>query len=314
MQQTHHPRATILFLAYNQQDFVTQAAQSCLDQQCEPLEIILSDDCSEDCTFERLQQLAKSYAGPHRVLVRQNPHNLGIADHYNTLIGLASGDLLITAAGDDISSLHRAQALLEAWDASNGKLDLIASYAKSIALNGQDSGKIIQVDQLSHWTNAAQWCKKRPYVVGATHAFTKRIWAQFGSLASDIPYEDQIITLRALCMGGGLTLETPLISYRAGGVSAKKTTSDKASRLDAIAKRYARQLAVFNQVRLDLDRAGLASLWTGKVKRYWTRSHAALSLLRMRQQKQKIHALALWKMVRQCGPLWTLRQFFYTWQ
>lgn len=96
------PQATILFLAYNQEDFVAEAAHACLAQQGEPLEIIFSDDCSTDNTLAILQEVVRSYSGPHQVTVRQNAHNLGIADHYNTLVKLAQGELLITAAGDDV--------------------------------------------------------------------------------------------------------------------------------------------------------------------------------------------------------------------
>lgn len=182
--------ATILLLAYNQQNFVAQAAQSCLDQVGEPLEIILSDDGSTDDTFEILQKVARQYNGPHRVILRQNARNLGIADHYNTLIELATSQLLITAAGDDISYPERAQTLYKAWQDSGFKLDLIASYAQSVTHTGQATGKTIKVDQLADWKDAADWCAKRPYVVGATHAFTKRTWSEFGPISSDIPFED----------------------------------------------------------------------------------------------------------------------------
>ncbi|MEY5029841.1 MAG: hypothetical protein RLZ63_2156 [Pseudomonadota bacterium] len=303
--------ATILFLAYNQQEFVAQAAQSCLAQVGEPLEIILSDDCSSDNTYAILQQVASQYSGPHRVIVRQNHKNLGIADHYNALVELAQGQLLITAAGDDISYPERAQTLYKAWQASACKLDLIASFGHSITHDGQPTGKTIKVDQLAKWKSAADWCAKRPYVVGATHAFTKRIWTAFGPIASDIPYEDQIVALRALCLGGAKTLELPLVDYRTGGVSAKVTGRSPEEKRQHIEKRYTRQKAVFLQVQKDLVRAGQAQLWKGKVKRYLDRSVAALWLLRKCsidfQNLNKIREFG-----QQCGWLWLTRQIYYS--
>jgi glycosyltransferase involved in cell wall biosynthesis len=302
---------TILFLAYNQQDFVAQAAQSCLEQLGKPLEIILSDDCSTDNTYAILQKVASEYSGPHQVIVRQNHKNLGIADHYNTLIELAQGDLLITAAGDDISYPKRAQTLYKAWQESGGKLDLIASYAQSITHDGQATGRTIKVDQLAKWKDAADWCAKRPYVVGATHAFTKRIWSEFGQITSDILYEDQIVALRALCLGGAQTLELPLIDYRTGGVSAKVSSRSPEQKRQHIEKRHTRQKAVFLQVQKDLIRAGQAQLWTGNVKRYLDRSVAALSLLKecsiTFQNLNKIR-----KFGQQCGWLWLIRQIYYS--
>jgi glycosyltransferase involved in cell wall biosynthesis len=303
--------ATILFLAYNQQDFVAQAAQSCLAQVGEPLEIILSDDCSTDNTYAILQQVASQYTGPHRVVVRQNHKNLGIADHYNTLVELAHGQLLLTAAGDDISYPERAQTLYKAWQASACKLDLIASYAHSITYDGQANGKTIKVDQLANWKTAADWCAKRPYVVGATHAFTKRIWTEFGPIASDIPYEDQIVALRALCLGGAQTLELSLVDYRTGGVSAKATGRSPEEKHQHIEKRYTRQKALFLQVQKDLVRAGQAQLWTGKVKRYLDRSVAALWLLRKCSiNLQNLNKI--WEFGQQCGWFWLTRQIYYS--
>lgn len=304
--------ATILFLAYNQQDFVAQAAQSCLAQVGEPLEIILSDDCSTDNTYAILQQVASQYTGPHRVVVRQNHKNLGIADHYNTLVELAQGQLLITAAGDDISYPERAQTLCKAWQASACKLDLIASYAHSITHDGQPTGKTIKVDQLAKWKNAADWCAKRPYVVGATHAFTKRIWTEFGPIASDIPYEDQIVALRSLCLGGAQTLQEPLLDYRAGGVSSSIATQGKRQRLSAMQRRYTRQRAVFDQVHTDLVHAGLAHLWRSKVKRYYSRAQVALQLIGLQHSNARPSPSQLLHWSQSCGIFWMLRQLVHT--
>lgn len=308
------PQATILFLAYNQQDFVAEAAHSCLAQQGEPLEIIFSDDCSTDNTFAILQDVVRSYSGPHQVTVRQNAHNLGIADHYNTLVKLAQGELLITAAGDDISYPQRAQALVEAWRSSGCKLDLIASYAQSMTYEGQVTEQQIKVDQLANWNSAADWCRKRPYVIGATHAFTKRIWTEFGEIESDIPYEDQVVTLRALCLGGAATIPSALLSYRAGGVSAKLRALNANDKRAAMFKRYSRQHAVFGQVHKDLTNAGLEHLWVGKVKQYFDRAQAALDLLHNQSDKTRPRLAQVLSMLQQCGLFWTVRQSYYTYR
>lgn len=306
------PQATILFLAYNQQDFVAQASQACLEQQGGPFEIIFSDDASSDNTYAILQHAVAHYHGPHTVVVRQNSRNLGVADHYNTLIKLAQCELLITAAGDDISYPERAQTLLAAWHDGSRKLDLLASYAQSITHDGQNTGQTIQVDQLSDWRSAAQWCAKRPYVVGATHAFTKRIWTEFGDIDSDITYEDQIMTLRALCLGGAATIPTALVSYRQGGLSAKVRSTNSDQKRLALYKRYSRQRSVFSQIHKDLKKVGLDHLWSGKVKQYLDRAQAALHLLQCQSSKVWPSMGQVWLMIRQCGIFWTLRQYIYT--
>ena len=71
-------RVTLAILAYNQEQFVDSAVRSALAQVCEPIEILVSDDCSSDGTFDRIQQLVGEYRGPHRAIARRNPENLGI--------------------------------------------------------------------------------------------------------------------------------------------------------------------------------------------------------------------------------------------
>src|SRR5574337_237921 len=97
------PRISVLLLACNQQATARAAAESVLAQQCEPLEIVLSDDASSDDTFGVLQAAARAYAGPHQVRVRRSEANLGIGGHYNALVAETRGELLVTAAGDDVS-------------------------------------------------------------------------------------------------------------------------------------------------------------------------------------------------------------------
>jgi glycosyltransferase involved in cell wall biosynthesis len=221
-------RATVLFLAYNQAAFVEQAARSVLEQACEPLEILLSDDASTDGTFDILQRLADAYAGPHFVRARRNEHNVGIGDHYNRLVQEAAGELLVTAAGDDVSVPHRVARLLAAWDAHAQRPDLIASHLVDMTYDGA-LRSTIEVDDLTRWPDAAAWAEKRPYIVGAGHAFTKRLWNLFGPMSSDIVYEDQVITLRAILAGGGITVAEPLVHYRRGGASALHTFESTAA-------------------------------------------------------------------------------------
>ena len=72
------PLITFALFAYNQEAYVREAIEGAFAQTYEPLEIILSDDCSTDRTFEIMQEMAAAYRGPHRVRVNLNPVNLGV--------------------------------------------------------------------------------------------------------------------------------------------------------------------------------------------------------------------------------------------
>ena len=52
------PLVSFVVLCYNQESFIREAFNSALLQTYSPLEIIVSDDCSTDGTFDVVQQMA----------------------------------------------------------------------------------------------------------------------------------------------------------------------------------------------------------------------------------------------------------------
>ena len=251
------PRISLLLLACNQQTTARAAALSCLAQVGEPLEIVLSDDASTDATFAELQAAASGYRGPHQVRVRRNRVNLGIGAHYNRLLAETSGELLVTAAGDDFSVPQRVQSIAAAWDATGQRADLIASHFIDMAAD-DTLGAHIVTDDLAHVTLAG-WCRKRPYTVGATHAFTRRLMERFGPFIDGVWYEDIVIGLRAVLGGGALTLPQALVHYRRGGTSRWPSTHRGEQLVQWVRTQNRRVLAEIAQHTQDAGRAGQAA-------------------------------------------------------
>jgi glycosyltransferase involved in cell wall biosynthesis len=252
-------RISVLLLAYQQAGTAAEAARSVLEQAGEPVEVILSDDASSDGTGAALEAVATSYHGPHRVVVRRNPHNLGIGGHYNALVAEARGELLVTAAGDDRSLPGRIARIAAAWDASGQQLDLIASPLVAMSAAGELRDRI-KVDRLQDWQGLNDWARRRPRVVGAAHAFTRRLFDRFGPFGPGIAYEDQILTFRALAAGGALTLDEPLVAYRQGGTSERGRALDAAGYLDWMRQQNDRHRAEASQLLADARRAGAEAL------------------------------------------------------
>lgn len=295
------PRISLLVLTYNQATVVETAVQSCLAQVGEPLEIVLSDDASTDGTYALLLEMAAAYRGPHQVRVRRNPQNLGIGAHYNAAIEDSAGQLLVTAAGDDISLPHRVQTLAAAWDASGQKADLLASHLVDMSADGLDMGKI-HVDDLARWKRPEDWVRKRPYVVGASHAFTRRLHERFGPIRADLPYEDQAMALRASCMGGGITVQEALVRYRRGGASAgtsqRLTVEANQKRLQT---KHIRQHALYSQIRHDLLVVDREDLWAGRIRKKMHRSQLFLALQAARGWGPRLQVIALYP---EAGQVW----------
>lgn len=108
------PLVTFALFAYNQEAYIREAVEGAFSQTYSPLEVILSDDCSSDRTFEIMQQMAQEYRGPHRVVVRRNRKNLRPYSHVLAAAQISKGNILVVAAGDDISKANRTEEIYQA--------------------------------------------------------------------------------------------------------------------------------------------------------------------------------------------------------
>lgn len=215
------PLLSLILIAYRQQDTIAEALQGALAQTYSPLEIIASDDCSPDGTFAALQAAAEGYAGPHRLALNRNARNLGIGAHISHLVALSRGELIVIAAGDDVSLPERCEHIAAAWLASGKRLDLIASALEDVDEKGRVHARITPSD-LAAYRHAADWIARPPFVVGAAQAWTRRLFDRFGPLPAGVVAEDLVMVFRAVVSGGAATLAEPLVRYRRGGLSRKR--------------------------------------------------------------------------------------------
>lgn len=249
----------MVVFGFRQSATIEASIESAFAQACEPIEIILSDDASPDDTYEKMQRQSALYSGPHRVHARRNSHNLGIEGHFNEVVAAAQGELIVMMAGDDLSLPDRVARIAEAWDVTGQRADLIASHLYDMSPDGQDLG-VIKVDDLSLWRSIDDWARRRPYVIGAAHAFTKRLFTRYGPLQKTVCYEDQINLLRAICDGGACTIDAPLVRYRRGGVSDRQREFSAQIFLGRLRRLNAIHLAVHRQWLHDAEIAGCQPL------------------------------------------------------
>ncbi len=92
------PLVSIIIPTYNQAEFIQAAVETACGQLYQPLEIIVSDDASDDQT----QELLDKYRKDPRVKIFRNPERLGrVANYRKALYDYASGDLALVCDGDD---------------------------------------------------------------------------------------------------------------------------------------------------------------------------------------------------------------------
>src|SRR5215208_5561829 len=92
------PLVSFALLTYNHEKFIRDAVSAAFAQTYQPLEIIISDDCSTDQTFEIVQEMVLAYTGEHRVVLRRNPENLGadgLGLHVTRVFDSSEGELIV---------------------------------------------------------------------------------------------------------------------------------------------------------------------------------------------------------------------------
>ena len=227
----HQPLVSMLLIAYRQPDTIARAIRAALAQTYSPLEIIASDDASDDATFAAMQAALAGYQGPHRIVLNRNPTNLGIGAHLSHLVGLSSGELLFVTAGDDVSLPQRCATVVQAWLAHDRQPDLIGSALFDMDAGGGMHATIMPSD-LQQYRSIADWLADPPFVVGAAQAWTRRLFDRFGPLPAGVVAEDLIMVFRAIAVasldagaaggaGGAITLPEALVGYGRGGLSRR---------------------------------------------------------------------------------------------
>lgn len=212
---------SFVLIAYNQESFIRKACEAALSQEGEAIEIILSDDCSTDNTFQIMQEVVQSYQGCHHVRLNQTTENVGLIEHINQVVELSRGEVIIYAAGDDISNLDRVQKTMAVY--RNKKPLLVHSCVQEIDIQGNILG-IWRPPIFGKHYSCVEMAKKYSLIIGASCAWHRSIWQKFGKLRYPESYEDAVMALRVCMMGGveALTyVDEPLVRYRvsASGVS-----------------------------------------------------------------------------------------------
>ncbi len=216
------PLVTIAVITFNQERFIANALLSCLRQTYQPLEIILSDDCSTDQTFHIASEIAATYVGPHRLILNRNYKNLSLGGQVNYVMNNASGELVIFNAGDDVSEINRVEILTNAW-LDTGQPSGVASSACIIDADGKQMNH--RQEHLYKLTNGKQLAlpsvllaeminEKRYWPQGAVAGWSKKTWEMFGNLPDGFVYEDKLLAFRAALHAGIMVTPESLLQYR----------------------------------------------------------------------------------------------------
>ncbi|WP_047248577.1 glycosyltransferase [Chromobacterium subtsugae] len=252
------PRATMLLISYNQEDYIEEALSAAVAQDYPNLEIVVSDDASTDRTFEKIQGFFENYPGPHRIIINRNETNLGIGANLSKAVSMSSGELFFITAGDDISLPGRVTDVMRFWLDKGKAPDLIACHLLDMMQDGQ-LGDEIRIADLGAYANLDDWARNPPHVIGAAQAWTARLFERFGGIPAGVVGEDMLMAFRSIALGTAVTYPVPVVKYRRGGLTTKK----KVLTVDAVIHGLTRKVKS-SQIELHAMLATAASMRAGQ--------------------------------------------------
>lgn len=209
------PVVTYALFAFNQERFIRQAVEAAFAQTYKPLEIVLSDDCSSDQTFAIMRDMAANYHGPHQVRLVRNATNLGVLAHVIARGREAQGDIVVLAAGDDVSRPERTERLFEAFKQGTGcvfsRVAIIDDHGKMIAPIAE---RPMFLPKPSIFVRQPQ--NRHPVIQGCSAAYRKWVFDIPVDPAGKAYAEDLLFSFYINCLDAQIKrLPTPLVLYRA---------------------------------------------------------------------------------------------------
>jgi hypothetical protein len=155
-----------------------------------------------------------------------------------------------------MSTPDRCARVVDFWLSHDRRPDLIASDLADMDETGRVHERVSPTE-LDGYRTFEDWLERRPWLIGAAHAWSRRLFDRFGPMLPGAAAEDQIMTLRAILSGGALSLHEPLVRYRRGGISRKKRFDSVAAQVAHINKGNRYGLAELAQLQRDAEVAGI---------------------------------------------------------
>lgn len=222
------PLVTYILLSYNQENYIESAVLSALEQDYSNLEIIISDDCSTDNTYEIISNIFKNIKDSSyeiNIHINRNTSNMGFIPHFNKLISMSKGEFIVVNAGDDICVKTRTSDAIDVFKNNPDIMHLsfiddeIDENGKVIFCHENLDGKIVKFNLGDFILR-----KKKYKISGASRVYRSEIFKIYPPLLDSTPTEDTTTFFRGILIGDAAILNKKGILYRrhSSSLSAEK--------------------------------------------------------------------------------------------
>ena len=242
---SNKPLVSLVIAFYNQENFVEDAVKGALSQTYDNLEIILSDDCSTDKTFEVIRKCTRDYVGPHKITINRNQHNLGLVPHVNKILyELSYGEYIFISGGDDISLSNRVEEGVK-YFVNDKSISAITSALIYIDGNGHEFKRMNLDKDIRYNIKDNSYLSRKSFMCGLGMLALKReVLELFGPLNDDCQTEDSCLRFRALLVGDVVASAQYGVKYRVHGKNISIGTVVYRLKTHPIARQYKRDLDV----------------------------------------------------------------------
>jgi glycosyltransferase involved in cell wall biosynthesis len=205
------PLVSFLISAYNEELYIRECVDSCLNQTYRHIEVIIVNDGSTDRTS---QIINSNYKNDARVKIIELDKNLGKVNGFNLAFAASEGKYLALMGADDICYPGRIEISLKHLNDKNGlvcsDLDKINSFGKIIERNiaSTHHGKL--ADEHFSTKNLIE----KPKVYGGTVSLTRQMADMLFPLDINLSHEDWYIPIKASLHTQIGFINESLIAYR----------------------------------------------------------------------------------------------------
>ncbi len=232
------PLVTYILLCYKQEQYIRAAVHSAFEQDYDNIEFIISDDKSPDSSFELIKSEVEKHGMTSRVILNRNENNLGLVPHFNKLLAMAKGEIIVVAAGDDISIKDRVSKSVAIFEDTS--ISFVSFNDDVINAAGEvvSEGQRVTFEGLKKYNLADYISGDKIPFSGASRAFRRTIYDYFGDLNQNCPTEDTPYIIRCLLMGNGAVTSDIGIKYRVHGQNISGPQSLPNLSIDDITNQY----------------------------------------------------------------------------
>lgn len=222
------PRVSFIVTGYNEQPFIRESVCSALTQRYGNLQVVLSDNASQDDTYRAMCETAAGAPPGVDVVLNRNAENLHLSGNLQRAVDLSDGQILVRGCGDDVFRPERVERTVEYFLWNPGVLACGCRFSTIDA-----DGHVI--DPEPEWLRQTEELVDLPPgevyrrvltgfggggIYGCAAAYRRELFDWFPPLPPGILWDDQILTFRALILGAIGWFPENLVSYRIHGTNS----------------------------------------------------------------------------------------------